>query len=281
LSAESWEKTRQSTAGEGSQRPVLFIVFGHQRTGSTLLASRLNSHPRICCHEEVFLPWVDSSPSVREWLEARDLPQWLRVIPSVRTSFLTSLFDVNNMPSNIGAVGFKVMYNQMSLWPKFAYLMPKATQLLQDPALHSWLRTNRVLVIHTLRRNHLKILVSHELASQSGRFHSRNAPVGDRQVFISLQGLKPRLRRIQLAERAARNSIVGLPSIEIWYESYTSIGGAQDDARLCSALGQPVPVGGLTSPLRKLSSDNLRDTIANYEQVAAHLSGTRFECFLE
>lgn len=281
MGVESWETNHQSITGEGSQRPVLFIVFGHQRTGSTLLAGRLNSHPRICCHEEVFLPWVDSSPSLREWLEARNLPQWLRVVPSVRTSFLASLFDVNNISSNVGALGFKVMYNQMSLWPKFAYLMPDATKLLQDPALRSWLRANRVLVVHTLRRNHLKILVSHQLAAQSGRFHSRSASAGDRKVFISLRSLKPRLHRIRLAERAARNSIAGLSTIEIWYESYTGIGRAQDDARLCDALGQPVPPGGLTSPLRKLSSDNLRDTIANYEQVAAHLSGTRFEHFLE
>jgi LPS sulfotransferase NodH len=281
LSAEGSEKTRQSITYQSNQHPVLFIVFGHQRTGSTLLASKLNSHPRIRCYEEVFLPWTDSSPSVREWLEARDLPKWLRVIPSIRTSFLTSLYDINNIPSNIDAVGFKVMYNQMSLWPKFAYLMPTATYLLQDPVLGNWLRTNRVLVVHALRRNHLKILVSHELAARSGHFHSRNEPILDRKVFISLRSLKPRLRRIQQAEKAARNIIAGLPAIEIWYESFTGVGGAQDDARLCDALGQPVPAGGLTSPLRKLSSDNLRDTIANYEQVAAYLSGTRFEQFLQ
>lgn len=281
MGAESWEKTRPCITSEGSQRPALFIVFGHQRTGSTLVASRLNSHPRIRCHEEVFLPWVNSGPSVRKWLEVRSLPQWLRVVPRVRTSFLASLFDIDNISGDIGAIGFKIMYNQMSLWPKFAYLMPRATRLLQDPAIRNWLKANNVLVFHTLRRNHLKILVSHELAAQSGRFHSRDAPVADRKVFIPLRSLKPRLRRIQLAERAARNSIVGLPTIEIWYESYTGIDGAQDDVRLCGALGQSVPMGGLTSPLRKLSSDNLRDTIANYEQVAAHLSGTRFECFLE
>jgi len=280
LSAGGCEKACESITSHGTERPVLFIVFGHQRTGSTLLASRLNSHPRIRCHEEVFLPSVDSSPSVKEWLDVRGLPQWLRVVPSVRTSFLTSLFDVKNISGDIGAIGFKVMYNQLSLWPKFAYLMPGATQLLQDPALRKWLRENEVLIVHTLRQNHLKILVSHELAAQSGRFHSRSASVGDRKIVISLRSLKPRLRRIQLAERAARNTIKGLPTIEILYESYTGAGGARDDARLCDALGQSVPAGGLTSPLRKISSDNLRDTIANYEQVAAHLSGTRFERFL-
>ncbi len=52
------------------------------------------------------------------------------------------------------------------------------------------------------------------------------------------------------------------------------------DAGLCKALGQDLPVGGLTSPLRKLTSDNLGDTIANYDEVVEHLRGTRFEHFL-
>ena len=286
MDAESCGKTFPNTVREGSLRPVSFIVLGHQRTGSTLVASKLNSHPRICCYEEVFLPWVDTGPSLREWLQVRNLPQCLRVVPGVRTSFLNWLFDCSNMPSDIGAIGFKLMYNQFSLWPKFSYLMPMAGQVLKDPALQSWLRSTKVLVIHTLRRNRLKTLVSHELAAQSGRFHSRDphggdTPVRDRKVFIPLRGLKARLHRIGAAERAARNSIVGLPSIEIWYESYVSASGAQDDARLCAALGQYIPAGGLTSPLRKVASDNLHDSIANYEQVAAHLSGTRFECFLE
>ena len=40
--------------------------------------------------------------------------------------------------------------------------------------------------------------------------------------------------------------------------------------------GLPIPAGGLTSPLRKVSSDDLRETVRNYDQVAEYLSGTRF-----
>ena len=72
-------------------RPKLFIVFGNQRTGSTLVASRLNSHPHIVCYEEVMLPWVNSSPCLRDWLTAKNRPQWLRAVPGVRTSFLDDL----------------------------------------------------------------------------------------------------------------------------------------------------------------------------------------------
>jgi hypothetical protein len=158
--------------------------------------------------------------------------------------------------------------------------MPSAGRLLQDPALRRWLRANRVLVVHTLRRNHLKILVSHKLAEKSRRFHSRDALGEGCKVVISLPGLKLRLWRLELAERAARKSIAGLPSVEIWYEDYATGSADEDDARLCAALDLSVPAGGLTSTLSKVSSDDLRQTITNYEQVAAHLSGSRFERFL-
>jgi LPS sulfotransferase NodH len=280
LTSESQATGDRGVSGAGSANLALFIVFGHQRTGSTLLASRLDSHPSICCYEEIFLPSVDSTPALRDWLEARRISQCCRVIPNVRSSFLSSLFDANNLRGNAGAAGFKVMYDQMALWPRLAFLMPPASRFFQDPALHRWLRSHRVLVIHILRRNHLKILVSQKLAVQSGRFHSRNPPTAEMKVFMSLAGLKSRLRRIELAERTARRCIDGLPTMEIYYEDYTGGAASEIDARLCSALGQDLPAGGLTSPLRKLSSDDLRDTIANYDAVARHLSGSRFEHFL-
>jgi LPS sulfotransferase NodH len=273
-------KSLTVTARQGTRRPILFVVFGNQRTGSTLITSKLNSHPRIICYEEVFLPWADSDPSLKEWLDAAGRPQWLRAVPGMRTSFLDSLFDSNGLPRDVGAVGFKVMYNQMSLWPAFAYLAPRAGQILQDRSLRRWLSVNQVVIVHTLRRNRLKVLVSHALAAQSGRFHSRDPAAGNHSVVIPLRGLKARLRRIEKAERVARATIIGLPTIEIFYEEYISTGGADQDARLCAALGQSAPRGGLSSPLRKVSSDDLRDTIANYEQVAAFLAGTRFERFL-
>jgi LPS sulfotransferase NodH len=270
----------KGTANQVSQRPVLFIIFGNQRTGSTLVASKLNSHSRIVCYEEIFLPWADSDPSLREWLDVTGRPQWRRAVPGMRTSFLESLFDIDGLPHNAGALGFKVMYNQMSLWPRFSYLAPRAGQLLQDHSLRRWLSANQVVIVHTLRRNRLKALVSHALAAQSGRFHSRDPVAANNTVVIPLRGLKARLRRIEKAERVARAAIVGLPTIEIFYEDYVSSEGADLDVRLCAALGQTVPAGGLSSPLKKVASDDLRDIVANYDQVAACLSGTCFEQFL-
>lgn len=265
---------------QSDRRKQLFIVFGNQRTGSTLIANRLNSHSRIVCYEELFLPWVDSEPSLRGWLGAHERPQWLRAVPGTRNSFLSSLLDAECLPDGTCAVGFKVMYNQMSLWPKLAYYAPVAGRFFEDPVFRRWLHANRVLVIHTLRRNHLKTLVSHKLATKSRRFHSRDADVADRQILLPLFGLKARLARIAIAERVAKTVIRHLPSIEIYYEDYVGAQGAAYDVRLCHALGQSIPPGGLISSLAKVSSDDLRDTVKNYEEVAAHLRGTRYERFL-
>lgn len=273
--------TSECVPGEESQCPRRFIVFGNQRTGSTLVASKLNSHSRIVCYEEIFLPWVDSNPSLREWLNSNGYPQWMKTIPRMRASFLNSLFDTDSLSAGTGAVGFKVMYNQLSLWPKLAYFVPRAGQLLRDYKFQKWLKVNRVVIFHTLRRNRLKVLVSHELAAQNGRFHSRDGVGKDSSVVIPLRGLKARLSRIETAEKVARKMIRGLPVVEIVYEDYTGADGIKLDAHLCAALEQSIPEGGLTTELTKVSSDDLRYTIRNYAQVADYLSGSRYERFLK
>jgi LPS sulfotransferase NodH len=278
------EETRASAdgspVGQAVRGTLLFMVFGHQRTGSTLVASRLDSHSRIRCYEEIFLPWVDSEPSLRGWLRDKGYPQWFQFVPGMRSSFLAALTDSAAASEDVDAIGFKIMYNQMSLWPKLAYLAPRVGRLFEDPAFRRWLHANRVLVIHTLRRNHLKILVSHRLAAESGRFHSRDAEAAKCQIVLPVKGLMTRLDLIAAGERAARTAIQDLPSIEVWYEDYVGAQGPAYEARLCQALGQPVPPSGLASALTKVSSDDLHETVRNYDQVAEVLKGTRFEPFL-
>lgn len=205
----------------------------------------------------------------------------MRVIPRVRASFLNSLFDVDSLSASTGAVGFKIMYDQLSLWPRLAYFIPRTGQLLCDYKFQKWLRVNHVVIIHTLRRNHLKVLVSHQLAVHNGRFHSRDGEGKDGSVVIPLRGLKARLSRIEAAEKVARKMIKGLSVVEVLYEDYTGADVTKLDGHLCAALGQSFPEGGLTTQLSKVSGDDLRDTIKNYAQVADYLSGSRYERFLK
>lgn len=255
-----------------------FIVFGSQRTGSTLIATRLNSHPRIACFEEVLLPRVDSEPSLRSWLQAGGQSQTLRVFPPVKRSFLNSLVQ---SVSGVDAVGFKLMYEQVSLVPKLSYLAPTAGRLFHDRVLLQWLKENQVLVVHALRRNHLKVVVSHARAAKTRQFHSRDAVDGRAaKIVLPMRGLVPRLRRLEHAEAVARQMITGLRVVEVRYEDYVGRERSRIDRCLCAAMGVTMPPGGLTSPLAKVSGEDLSEVVANYDELASTLSGTRFEKFL-
>lgn len=261
--------------------PVFFIVYGGQRTGSTLIRTSLNGHPGIVCFGEVLLPWLDSEPSLRGALQSQGCPQWIRMMPAVRRRFLESLWH-ENAATGAGAVGVKIMYNQISLWPKLSYLYPPAGRLFLDSGLLGWLRHNEAVVVHTLRRNHLKMVVSHVRARQTGEFHRRNSQETGAtcKVVVPVRGLMARLRRIESAEKVARAAVRGLRTMDVYYEDYIGGKRGEIEAGLCAALGQPVPASGLTSPLRKVSSDDLRELVANYDEIAMILAGTRYEGFL-
>jgi hypothetical protein len=126
------------------------------------------------------------------------------------------------------------------------------------------------------------MLASHTLAARTARFHSRDGSQAAAVSMISLPltGLIMRLRRIEVAEKVARDAIRGLPALEVWYEDYVGSKGQAIEAQLCESIGVRMPDGGLRSPLEKVTSDNLRDTVANYDDVVRRLSGTRFERFL-
>jgi LPS sulfotransferase NodH len=260
---------------------TIFVVYGNQRSGSTLVASRLNSHPSVICHEEVLLPSASTGPSLREWLIQNRHPPWLRMLPAVRESFLDSVVE-SDFGADVKVVGMKIMYNQISLWPKLSYVIPPVGRAWNDVRLLRWMNDNQVFVIHTLRRNHLKMLASHTLAARTARFHSRDVPrtTAVSAVRLPLYGLIMRLRRIEAAEKVARDAIRGLSALEVWYEDYVGPQSQEIEAQLCAAIGVPVPDGGLRSPLAKVTSDNLRYTLTNYDEVVRRLSGTRFERFL-
>jgi LPS sulfotransferase NodH len=246
------------------------------------MATSLNSHPHIVCHGEVLLPTVPREPSLRGWLAERGYPKYARLVPAMRRSFLDWLV-AGQQQHDVKALGLKLMYDQVSLVPTISYIVPPADRILHDVGMLRWLRDHDVLIIHTLRRNHLKTVVSLARAAATKEYHRRgeSGPPGGVKVALPLRGLKARLNRIDLAERVARDAVNEMPTIEVWYEDFVGSQRGDVEKRICVELGLDVPVSGLQSPLVKVSSDNLRDAISNYDEVAALLTGTRYEVFLE
>ncbi len=242
-----------------------FVVLGTQRTGTTLVSTSLNSHPKVKCLGEAFkafLPRGDvdvaDSGYRRYWSSSlgRRCAHYLRRERSVRT-FLDELYG----GTDCAAVGFKLMFNQ----------------LRQAPAILDYFEEHAVRCINVYRDNILKTLVSRLSARATGVFHATEKKARPK-VTIQTAGLIERLTALE-AEKTRWRDLVGerLPMMRVSYEDFVR------DRDVCGRqvlefIGvAPQP---LDSRLSKLNPDHLRDIVDNYEEIAALLASTPFARYL-
>ena len=158
------------------------------------------------------------------------------------------------------AVGFKMMYAQAQ----------------RGFAIPFYLRVRRVAVVHLIRWNHLNVLLSEEARKIRKYYHApQGTDVARVQIYVEPETLEYRLAQRDDTIRQAQRSFqeLGVPYHEISYEDLVD-----DESRINEALDFLAVETNQTlhSPLTKLNSANHRQLIANYDEVAAALSGTRF-----
>ena len=243
-----------------------FIVFTTNRSGSEWLISSLNSLPSVTAHGELFLP--RKRVAERRWDSEFAYPRYIETQPKGLAprpfSVFTYLDDLYKTP---GAVGFKLMYLQLALYPEiFAYLI-----------------RHHVLVIHLSRRNSLDVLLSYAVKAKIGQAHllSGQPFPGDLTVTLDTENLIRKLRWLQQQRSIAHHllSTSRLPHIEVVYEDLL-----QDPRyfqRICDFLD--IPMRGITpgSTLVKIRRGTQRDVISNYEQVRQTLAGSQFTELVE
>jgi len=159
------------------------------------------------------------------------------------------------------AVGFKLMYNHLT------------------PSLTSWIERERPRVIHLVRRNLLKLLVSRVAAEQRGLYHldPEQRPPVDR-VKLDPTTLVARLEKIteELERGAAFAEARG--ALTVGYEDLLEDRVATY-ARVLEFLGVSSSVPA-NDPLRKINPDSLADLLANLDEVTDALRGSPFEYHL-
>jgi hypothetical protein len=165
------------------------------------------------------------------------------------------------------AFGFSFMYDQARRYP----------------AVMRWCKENRVRVIHLIRRNALKIVISREVAKKrQGQDKTRKVyvstkPLEPTAVILNLSTLRLDLDRLASSVDQYRTLFAGGEYIEVEYESFV----AQRDfegRRILDFLG--VEVAPLRSELVKTSPDSLSDVIENFADVCQALKGSRYEQYL-
>ena len=241
-----------------------FIVAGSQRTGTSLIVSTLRSHPDICCHGEVFLysrgRGKNIEASYRHFINQKKVPRTISHYLN-RDRLIGEYLDYTYANTDSEAVGFKLMLDQVREFPEIrAYLQKKSIRIL-----------------HVIRENVLKTMVSRVSAMTRGRYHS-NEKVELAKIQLPVRGLLTNLDALEKEILDWRRYAAESPYLCISYETFN----AGRDVELQKAqdfLG--VDYKPMASTLKKLNSDNLVDVVENYDELVMTLSGTRHERFLD
>lgn len=263
---EQRENTAKSASSEGAHK---FVLVGTQRSGTTLVQTALDSHPDILCEGELFhmrrlfreIPKENyGEPGYRWWL-GRRLDRWAGHAMwrhAVVREYLEWFISMHQSP----ALGFKLMWNQTGRFPE---------------AL-SFVRRNNFLLLHVRRRNSLRSLVSRFAAGARGIHHSTEK-VSTPRVTVPVDRLLPILQTISVENDNWKKLGNELPYLCVDYEDYV-VDTQIENRRMLNFLGVSADIP-IQSPLVKLTPNNLRDVIANYEAVERALSGTVYEEMLE
>ncbi|MDX1500777.1 MAG: hypothetical protein R3325_00325 [Thermoanaerobaculia bacterium] len=233
-----------------------FVILAAPRSGSNMLCTMLDSHPAILCHHEIFNPkgvWV-----------ALDLRQSGFRLGSVEEreadplAFLDRLWE---HPFGRPCVGFKFTHRQNeAVFPR----------LLRDAGL-------KKIVLR--RRNRLKTFVSSLISERLGQWeaYSEKELAAERpRVAVDPARFRDHVDFDRAYYREIRSSLEA--DGQSWAEaSYEELGELSVQNRLLRFLGQTPVAEPLEPRSVKQNSRDLRDLIANYDELARALAGTEFE----
>ena len=249
-----------------SDRAVKFVVLATQRSGTTWVTSVLNGFPGVTAHGELLLPQPRSE--LRGWNPDSTYPRFIEVGTEGRSIRPFSLFSyLNSLYGGTETVGFKLMYSHVRMYPEVAL----------------YLISHRISAIHLIRRNVLDIVLSQAVRAELGAAHLR---VGEKapealKVRLDPDQLIPRLERIGKNQVLFRRllSLAKLRHIEVAYEDLLS---DEDEFRqIWEFLGGGADWHMPQVNLARIRTGTHRDTLNNYEEVKAALSGTAYAGMLD
>lgn len=223
-----------------------FVIFFEGRTGSTYLVEGLDRHPRVRARKEVFASMRKQGFGAEQQIE------WLKD------------FLADPPEEDVRALGFKTKLRDV--------LDPEATAWL--------LREIDASVILLLRRNRIKHLVSvfnaMRLHEETGEWNLYEDGRSLAALHIDPERFDQWLqaREQQREELDAYVRTLPLPTLRLVYEDLL-LDESAVFAELFDFLGvEPRPVEG---EARKATSDDLREALANFEELRTRYEGTRYE----
>ncbi len=236
-----------------------FAIIAAPRTGSNLLCTLLNSHPDILCHHEVFNP-----DGIFTALTHRDDAHELGTLADRDRAPLVFLDRIWQTGQGFRCVGFKWTRGQNET---------AIRRILEDPDI-------KKIVLR--RRNRIKTYISERIAQETRQWevYSEGELVCPRpRVTVDRADLLNHISQNNQFYDIIHSSLAHSrqPSIDVTYESLFR---ASEQSRLLGFLGVEDVDGRLTEGSVKQNSTDLRDTIANFCELATSLEGSELQAEL-
>ncbi|MDJ0569650.1 MAG: sulfotransferase domain-containing protein [Pleurocapsa sp. MO_192.B19] len=235
-----------------------FFISFFERSGSSFLVDLLNQHPDISCKTEVF--------SIKKINENRcRLPQF----PN-REAVRDTLDRIYQ--KGLKANGFKFKYQgQYDLYPDvYEYLLENA---------------DKINVIFLYRKNRLKAAISKQ---NQLRLVSMGKPSNlDQDNFVKLEKLNLNIEQafkyINQREILDKKYYEELKKFKNKYVvAYEDLNNETDS--IIKNIYSFIRVDSTYKPsekIKKITSDNIKDALANYEELVEKIKCTRYEQYLE
>jgi hypothetical protein len=227
-----------------------FVIFAQGRTGSNLLETLVNSHPRIVCEGEILL---------RRYIKV--------LYPKHYVVGRTSAYPTDTV------YGFRLQPYHLNF-----HKLP-----VQD--FFSFLTNNNWKIIHLRRENFLRQIVSGKIANRKKVWHYHDNNIQKKeltmpQIEINVPQLLKSLEAKQVAFFEEKALLQSISHIEIVYEYDLLHPEKHQETANKIFTYLNLPTVEVATKLEKTPFQDLSKIIVNFQEVAEALKNTKYHHFL-
>lgn len=232
-----------------------FVIFGTGRTGSSLLATLISSHPQIHCDGEVF--------RLGAW--RRTLQPLVRMWQHYPMPYLTYRRLKTRVWLGKSVYGFKL------------HTKPNTAQLVDTPGFLRRAYATGWKVIYLQRTSLFDQVISEVVAYQTKRYFGHYQPEPSLELTISLEQFHDFARRVIKIRHDHQQLLTTIPHLLVTYEDDLAESRAwlATVTRICDYLELPAPAS-VTSKVTKPWSRPYSALVLNYNELQA-----AFSCYTE
>ena len=236
-----------------------FVVVGTQRSGTTYIRHCLNSHPEILCDGELFLKKFPHQSGYFQYIKSLPFGRLRHAL--LRPLLINTFLDRYYQQPGCNAIGFKLMYSEVR-WLPYAC-----------PHVMSYIKKHEISVIHIIRENILKTLISREVARTQNVYHAKSS-IEIKKIRINTNTLLKGLGKIKRENEWWAEQLSGGDYMSVTYEEFVA-----DKDSISKQMLSYLSIDNyheLGSSNVKITSDNLKDVVENYTDIINLLKHTEF-----